>query len=83
MSWLNVCYGYFLSELIEAAPDLPEDLSKNTREWVALRCLEDLFDPSKGPTNGVSSAPDQKVTLNFSESCEHVLQSILQEVIPS
>lgn len=68
-----------LHELIEAAPEIPDDLGKNTREMVALRCLEDLFCRSdNGIANDVTSK-ELKVTFDLSESCEDVLQSILQE----
>lgn len=67
--------------MIEAAPEIPDDLGKNTREMVALRCLEDLFCRSdNGIANDVTSK-ELKVTFDLSESCEDVLQSILQEVI--
>ncbi|KAJ6756319.1 RING/FYVE/PHD ZINC FINGER SUPERFAMILY PROTEIN [Salix purpurea] len=68
-----------LRELIEAAPEIPDDFGKNTREMVALRCLEDLFcRRDNGVANDVTSK-GLKVTFDLSESCEDVLQSILQE----
>ncbi|KAJ6778703.1 RING/FYVE/PHD ZINC FINGER SUPERFAMILY PROTEIN [Salix koriyanagi] len=72
-----------LRELIEAAPEIPDDFGKNTREMVALRCLEDLFCRSdNGVANDVTSK-ELKVTFDLSESCEDVLQSILQETTVS
>ncbi|KAJ8754115.1 hypothetical protein K2173_002013 [Erythroxylum novogranatense] len=49
------------------------------REMVALRRLEDLFGPTDRLTNEFRSGPDQRVTFDFSQSCEDVLQSILRE----
>lgn len=61
--------------MIELAPDLDDDLGKNMREMLALRCLESLC----GPTNEVNNA-HSKVGFDFSESCEDVLQHIMHEV---
>ena len=67
--------------MIEAAPEIPDVFGKNTREMLALRCLEDLFcRGDNGVANDVTSK-ELKVTFDLSESCEDVLQSILQEVI--
>ncbi|KAJ8753439.1 hypothetical protein K2173_019838 [Erythroxylum novogranatense] len=68
-----------LHDLVEAAPELPDDLGKNMREMVALRCLEDLFGPASRLANEFRSGPDQRVTFDFFQSCEDVLQSILRE----
>lgn len=69
-----------LHDLIEAAPELPDDLGKNAREMVALRCLEHLFSGSVGHTgHAIPCASDKRVPFNLSDSCEDVLQSILQE----
>ncbi|XP_007028829.2 PREDICTED: uncharacterized protein LOC18599003 isoform X1 [Theobroma cacao] len=64
--------------LIEAAPVLPDDLGENTREMIALRCLEELF----GPTNGLRDVapPDSRVVFDLAASCEDVLKHIVQEV---
>jgi hypothetical protein len=75
-----LCCVQFVPDLIEAAPKIPEDLRKNTREIVALRCLEDFFCHNNEITNDVPSK-EPKVTFDLSESSEDVLQSILQEVI--
>lgn len=69
-------HGFFVSDLIELTPELPDDLGKNMREMLALRCLEYLF----GPTNGTTTL-DSKVGFDFSKSCEDVLQCILHEVM--
>ncbi|GLT96073.1 hypothetical protein SLE2022_137220 [Rubroshorea leprosula] len=66
-----------LHDLIERAPDLPDDLGKNTRERVALRCLEVLFNPIDRLANDVT--PASRVCFDLSQSCEDVLQCILQE----
>lgn len=62
--------------MIELAPDLDDDLGKNMREMLALRCLESLCSPTNEVNNGRS-----KVGFDFSESCEDVLQHIMHEVI--
>ena len=76
-----LCCVRFVPDLIEAAPKIPDDLGKNTKEMVALRCLEGLFCRNNGITNDIPSK-EPKVTFDLSERCEDVLQSILQEVIP-
>ena len=69
-----------LSDLVQSAPELPDDLGKNTREMIALRCLEDFIAPQNGITSNGPSAEGPKVQFDLSESCEDVLQRILQEV---
>ncbi|KAF2290035.1 hypothetical protein GH714_042465 [Hevea brasiliensis] len=76
---LKVFDGYFLSDLIDAAPILPEDLGKSMREMVALRCLEQLFGTSNEVVNDVPSVREPKHTFDFSQTCEDVLESILKE----
>ncbi|CAK7350336.1 unnamed protein product [Dovyalis caffra] len=71
-----------LRDLIDAAPELPDDLGKNMREMVALRCLGDLFGSSDEITNYVPCR-EQKIIFDFSESCEFVLESILKEISES
>lgn len=66
-----------ISDLVEMVPDLPE-LAKSMRELVALRCLEDLFGASNGHANDGLSDTVEKVGFALSESCEAVLQHILQ-----
>lgn len=47
---------------------------------VALRCLEDFIAPQDGITSDAPSAAGSKVQFDLSESCQDVLQRILQEV---
>lgn len=68
-----------LRDLVQLAPELPDDLGKNTREMIALRCLEDFIAPQNGITSNGPSAEGPKVQFDLSESCEDVLQRILQE----
>ncbi|XP_002526722.2 uncharacterized protein LOC8278948 isoform X1 [Ricinus communis] len=70
-----------LHDLIDEAPELPEDLGKNTREMVALKCLEHLFtnNTNEAP-NDAPSVPNQKIKFDLNEACEDVLQSILKEM---
>ncbi|KAJ0043095.1 hypothetical protein Pint_17934 [Pistacia integerrima] len=68
-----------IHDLVEMVPDLPEELAKNMREMVALRCLEDLFGASNGHANDGLSEMVEKVGFSLSESCEDVLQHILQK----
>ncbi|KAH7512460.1 hypothetical protein FEM48_Zijuj12G0093100 [Ziziphus jujuba var. spinosa] len=68
-----------LYDLVKTAPKLPDNLGKNTRERIALRCLEALFVPCNGNTSDVPSVQGSKVRFELSESCEDVLQRILQE----
>lgn len=61
--------------------DLPEELAKNMREIVALRCLEDLSGGTSEHSNDGLSNSVEKVGFALSESCDDVLQRILQKVI--
>lgn len=72
-----------LHDLIEMAPEFPDDLAKVTREMVALRCLEDLFGSSDKVNNDGLSSMEKKVGFALSESCEDVLQQIIQETSAS
>lgn len=74
-------FFFFHPDLIETAPEIPDDLAKVTREMVALRCLEDLFGSSDKVNNDGLSCTENKVGFALSESCEDVLQQILQEVM--
>ncbi|KAL5572999.1 hypothetical protein UlMin_022596 [Ulmus minor] len=67
-----------LHDLVDTAPELPDDLGKNTNEMVALKCLEGLFAPVCANTSEAPSVQDSKVRFDLSESCEDVLQRILQ-----
>ncbi|KAG2687022.1 hypothetical protein I3760_09G034500 [Carya illinoinensis] len=68
-----------LHDLIEMAPDLPDNLGKNMREMLALRCLEVLSGPSNGITKDGCSSLASKVGFDMSKSCEDVLEHIVQE----
>ncbi|RDY07134.1 hypothetical protein CR513_08785, partial [Mucuna pruriens] len=67
-----------LQGLIDAAPVEPDQYSKNLRELVALRCLEELSTRVVDPS--YSSTLDSRVGFNFSRGCEDVLQEILGEI---
>ena len=77
---LRVCNGLSNPELVEMAPESPDDLAKSTREMVALRCLEDMFDLGAGLNKDGVSDVENKTVFYLSLSCEDVLQHILQEV---
>ncbi|XP_041026503.1 uncharacterized protein LOC121266761 [Juglans microcarpa x Juglans regia] len=68
-----------LHDLIKMAPDLPDNLGKNMREMLALRCLEVLFGPSNGITKDGCSSLASNVGFDISKSCEDVLEHIVQE----
>ncbi|KAL5744041.1 hypothetical protein ACOSP7_026898 [Xanthoceras sorbifolium] len=68
-----------LQELVEMVPESSDDLAKSTREMIALRCLEDLFDSGDGLNKDGVSAVDNKIVFDLSQSCEDVLQHVLQE----
>lgn len=80
-------YGYFLfrvsrsclsfSDLIEAAPELPDDLEARLRKIVALRCSQDLYSPTNGPD---SDNPSTKFGFSLSENCKDAHQHVVQEV---
>ncbi|KAK2653242.1 hypothetical protein Ddye_013098 [Dipteronia dyeriana] len=69
-----------LQELVEMAPESPDDLAKSTREMVALRCLEDMFDSGDGLNKDAVSDVENKTVIDLSQSCEDVLQHILQMI---
>ncbi|WCJ33924.1 hypothetical protein M5689_015258 [Euphorbia peplus] len=88
LAWLGVIeYVASLQEvdpsllhgLIAEAPVFPEDLRKDTREMVALRCLEDLFGSMNEGQSNIPSASKPKFTFDMSNSCEDVLLSTLKE----
>ncbi|CAN0909934.1 hypothetical protein LINGRAHAP2_LOCUS26036 [Linum grandiflorum] len=64
-----------LHNLIEEAPELPSD----TRERVALRCLEELFGASHAVAHELPSGTAAKVVFELSSSCEDVLEMICRE----
>ncbi|XP_030494500.2 uncharacterized protein LOC115710278 isoform X1 [Cannabis sativa] len=69
---------FLLCDVMEAAPELPDGLGKNTREIVALRCLEQLSSVNEIASD-VPSAQGLKVGFDLSESCEDVLQRIVED----
>lgn len=56
-------------------PKLPDYLGEYTNEMVAFRCLASLF------ASDLVSEADSKIEFDSSESCEYVLQCILDEVL--
>ncbi|CAI0377069.1 unnamed protein product [Linum tenue] len=68
-----------LHQLIEQAPASSTDF-RSARERVALRCLEDLYASTNAVANGAPSASEPKVVIDLSNSCEDVIQTILQEI---
>ncbi|PQQ01358.1 uncharacterized protein Pyn_31485 [Prunus yedoensis var. nudiflora] len=68
-----------LHDLIEMAPALPDDMGKNAKERVALRCLEGLLGPCDVMSGDVPSAQHSKCSFDLSESCENVLKRVVDE----
>ncbi|XP_057718967.1 uncharacterized protein LOC130933383 [Arachis stenosperma] len=71
-----------LQALIRAAPVARADFCGKTRELIALRCLEEIFDSAHrvGCDEATSASLDSRVRFDFSSSCEDVLQKILDEI---
>lgn len=61
---------------------IPDHMSKNARERIALRCLEELFGSSSDyrMSTDVPSSQNSKISFDLSESCESVLKHIIDEV---
>lgn len=78
MVFVTLCSPF--SDLIEMAPALPDDMGKNAKERVALRCLEGLLGPCDVMSSDVPSAQHSKCSFDLSESCENVLKRIVDEV---
>ncbi|OMO89592.1 hypothetical protein CCACVL1_07748 [Corchorus capsularis] len=77
--FLRVFYYFsLLSDLIQEAPVISRNIRGNTKEMLALRCLEELFGANNSLTN--VAPPDSRVTFDLSLSCNDVLQQILREV---
>ncbi|XP_019100951.1 PREDICTED: uncharacterized protein LOC104789688 [Camelina sativa] len=82
--WIIEYFAKFKSELwmlhdvFEMGPKLPDNLGEHTNEMVAFRCLASLFDSST-PEQSKDDA-DSKVEFDLSQSCEYVLQCILDEI---
>lgn len=70
----------YFAGLIDAAPVGPDDFCKNTRELVAMKCLEKLHAQGVKLHASSSSTLDSKIGLDFSHTCEHVLQEVSHEV---
>nr|XP_011469852.1 PREDICTED: uncharacterized protein LOC105353056 [Fragaria vesca subsp. vesca] len=64
---------------------LPDHMSKNARERIALRCLEELFGSSSDyrMSTHVLSSQNSKISFDLSESCESVLKRIIDETLES
>ncbi|XP_039026280.1 uncharacterized protein LOC120159806 [Hibiscus syriacus] len=67
-----------ITGLIETSPAAPEDFDENTKERVALKCLEKLFSPENSLGNVVP--PVSRATFTPSLSCDAVLNQIMQVV---
>lgn len=70
-------HDFFLTDLMIKAPEVSDNLGRNVKEMIALRCLEALF---SGITNDVHPVVHSKMGFDPSESCEDVLQCILRKV---
>ncbi|XP_075519461.1 uncharacterized protein LOC142553234 isoform X2 [Primulina tabacum] len=71
-----------LLDLVEKTQELSDDLSRNTREIVSLRILENVVF-RRASTSPISSTSCSKIDLNPSERCEDVLRKILLETSAS
>lgn len=69
----------FPADVFEMNPKLPDDLGEHANEMVAFRCLASLFDSSTC-AQSQSKDVDSIIEFDSSESCEYVLQCILDEV---
>ncbi|CAN1173035.1 hypothetical protein LINPERHAP2_LOCUS30423 [Linum perenne] len=65
-----------LHDLIEEAHEL---LNQSVRERITLRCLQELFGASHVAAHDPPSGPEAKLAVDFSSSCEDVLESIRRE----
>ncbi|CAH8358906.1 unnamed protein product [Eruca vesicaria subsp. sativa] len=72
---------WMLHDVFEMGPkELPEDLGEQTNEMVAFRCLASLFDTSTSKDVSSASDSNSKIEFDSSQTCEHVLQCILDEI---
>ncbi|KAG2243301.1 hypothetical protein Bca52824_094858 [Brassica carinata] len=74
---------WMLHDVFEMGPkQLPDNLGELTNEMVAFRCLASLFDSSTSKDDVASADADAESKIDFdsSQSCEHVLQCILDEI---
>lgn len=71
-----------LQEMIKRTPEFSDDLGKNAREMVSLRCLEGLFISSSDEITdpNPSTDVDSKIKFDHSERIEDVFQRILDEM---
>ncbi|XP_010551220.1 PREDICTED: uncharacterized protein LOC104821902 isoform X2 [Tarenaya hassleriana] len=70
---------WMLHDVFEMSPNVPDYMGEHTKEMVAFRCLAYLFDPTTAQDSNVASGVESKIEFNLSESCEYVLQCILDE----
>lgn len=68
-----------LYELVSQVPQLLGDLGEQSREAVALRCLEGFFGPPDVSTENHVASEQSKFRCDPTESCEAALQWILNE----
>ncbi|GAB2233245.1 hypothetical protein Droror1_Dr00002464 [Drosera rotundifolia] len=66
-------------DLISEMPELFDNLGKNAREAVALRCLESLFAPADGLQTESIHSQHSGVRIDSSKSCEDVLFHLSEE----
>jgi len=71
---------WMLNDVFELAPKLPDYLGEYTNEMVAFRCLASLFD-SHVVSVTTTTTTTSMIEFDSSESCEYVLQCILDEVL--
>nr|XP_043637788.1 uncharacterized protein LOC122608762 [Erigeron canadensis] len=68
-----------LAGLVKKAPAIPDDLGKDAREIVSLKILESLFMCGKEDIVVPDISQNAKISFDPSESCEDVLNKILNE----
>ncbi|CAA0322892.1 unnamed protein product [Arabidopsis thaliana] len=69
---------WMLNDVFELAPKLPDYLGEYTNEMVAFRCLASLFDSHV--VSVTTTTTTSMIEFDSSESCEYVLQCILDEI---
>lgn len=73
-------HDFFLTDLMIKVPVASDNLGRNVKEMVALRCLEALFCHGNGITNDAHLTVHSRIEFDPSDSCEDVLQCILHKV---
>lgn len=73
--------GLCITDLVKRIPEISDDLGKSAREMVSFRILENLLIKKNWSKDDTSLAAGPKIRFDPSESCEDVLQKILQEVL--